>query len=127
MLTKILLLSGILCFHGAIAMAQIPYQHKLNQLKHRYQKKLKNLKQKKSRMTDMQYQNSKSVLKNKCLDEQRKIDEKEKKRKAHIASKKAKSQQKQAKGNTDAQPTDVWEINARNTLEMPCDDVTIGE
>ena len=163
MLIKTLFLSGILCFHGTVATAQIlhkqklnqklyaftliepkpqqekrsedkekkwkkHFEHKRNQLKRRYQKKLKNLEQKKSRMTDIQYQNSKSVLKNECLNEQKKIDEKEKKLKAHIASKKAKSQQKQAQENIDAQPAeDVWDINDRNTLEPLCDDIAIGE
>ena len=163
MLTKILFLSGILCFHGAIALAPIPHKQKLNQmlyaftevelksqqekrsedkeekqkkhferkrnkLKYRYQKKLKNLEQEKARMTEIQYQNSKSMLKNECLTEQKKIDEKEKKLKAHIASKKEKSQQAQAEGNIDAQPAeDVWSINNRNTLETPCDDIVVGE
>ena len=163
MLTKILFLSGILCFHGAMVVAPAPHKQKLNQmlyafteielksqqekrseaeeekqkkhferkrnkLKYRYQKKLKNLEQEKARMTEIQYQNSKSMLKNECLTEQKKIDEKEKKLKAHIASKKAKSQQVQAEGNIDAQPAeDVWSINNRNTLATPCDDIAVGE
>ena len=123
MLTKILFLSGILCFHGAMVVAPAPHKQKLNQMLYAFTEiELKSQQEKRSEAEEEKQKKHFERKRNKLKYRY------QKKLKAHIASKKEKSQQAQAEGNIDAQPAeDVWSINNRNTLETPCDDIVVGE